>query len=115
MGFVQSEDFTRRMIEEGNAIARFATYGGVLCQWGVANTDASEVYAFSSLTADQAATEQARILSEGFAATGPNGTLFSRASESITEYYLFTSTHWYYGWSEDRIEELRSNVENPSG
>ncbi|MCU1424654.1 MAG: hypothetical protein JWM51_945 [Microbacteriaceae bacterium] len=112
LAFTPIEDFSDRMIEEGNPLAVFEANGGVLCQWGIPASGSVENYALSPITAAQTETEKSRILAEGFA-TQPHdeGELFT-GTDAVgnAQVYLFTQGFWYYGFTLDRVLEIRRNA-----
>jgi hypothetical protein len=112
MGYEQSEDFADRMAEEGNPLAAFVAQGGLLCQWGFPQSDATDVYALGPITDDEAAAQQVRLIGEGAVASDADGgRLYYRSGEYVEEYYLFLSGYWYYASHPDRIDELRARTD----
>ncbi|WP_187270610.1 hypothetical protein [Lacisediminihabitans profunda] len=87
-GSVFTEGFATRMREEGNELAAFLDLGGILCQWGYPESDASVVLGYSPITAAQAMAQKQRLTAEGWVAkVAPDG------SESWTT----TNTEKYLG------------------
>ena len=107
-----SDDFAERSIEEGWPEAAFVTNGGLLCQWGYPNSDASEYYGLSSLPAQNAATIEARLTAEGFVAEAHgDGELYvGPPTEGIHIHYFFAGDHWFVGFSPSRVDEIRRNA-----
>ena len=111
-GYTLSDDFVERGRDQGWPIVAFVDYGGVLCQWGVTDSDASEYYGLSEITPDGVATETVRLTAEGFSREPhAGGELFiGQPTEGIREHYLFAGDHWFVAFSPTRIDEIRRNA-----
>ena len=108
-----SDDFAQRAVDQGWPEAAFVTNGGLLCQWGYPQSDATEYYGLSELSADNTTTIEARLVSEGFTAEPHgNGELFvgPKSDDRPQLFYLFAGDHWYIGFSATRIDEIRRNA-----
>jgi hypothetical protein len=111
-GYELSDDFEQRAAEEGWPLLAFVTNGGLLCQWGYPQSDASEFYGLSEITAEQQAAEIQRLTGEGYSRQPHgDGELFVGPSiEGINEHYFFADAHWFVGFSPARIDEIRCNA-----
>jgi hypothetical protein len=111
-GYTLSDDFVERGRDQGWPIMAFVNYGGILCQWGYANSDASEYYGLSEITPEGVAAETARLTAEGFAREPhPAGELFiGPPTEGFQEHYLFAGDHWFVAFSPSRLDEIRRNA-----
>jgi hypothetical protein len=111
-GWVASVDYGQRALDEGWPTAAFVTWGGILCQWGMPGTDASEYYGFSEITPEHEATITARLVSEGFTREdhGDGSLYVGPTTEGINERYFFAGGHWFVGFSPGRIDEIRGNA-----
>ncbi|WP_411699393.1 hypothetical protein [Conyzicola sp.] len=107
-----SDDFAQRAVDQGWPEAAFVTSGGLLCQWGVVRSDASEYYGLAPITAEQRATQIARLGAAGYSnEIYGDGELFTGAlTEGVTLHYLFAGDHWFVGFSTARIDEIRRNA-----
>lgn len=108
-----SDDFAQRAVDQGRPEAAFVTNGGLLCQWGYPQSDATEYYGLSELSADNTATIEARLVSEGFVAEPHgDGDLYvgPKSDDRPQLFYLFAGDHWYIGFSAARIDEIRRNA-----
>lgn len=111
-GFTQTHDFAQRSIDEGWPEAAFVTNGGLLCQWGYPNSDASEYYGLSEISAEHTATITARLVAEGFTREPhSDGEMFvSPPTEGVNIHYFFADEHWFVGFSPERVDEIRRNA-----
>ena len=111
-GYTLSDDFVERGRDQGWPIIEFVDYGGILCQWGYANSDASEYYGLSKITPEGVATETARLTAMGFVREPHTaGELFiGPPTEGIQEHYLFAGDHWFVAFSVTRLDEIRRNA-----
>ncbi|WP_411700195.1 hypothetical protein [Conyzicola sp.] len=107
-----SDDFAQRAVDQGWPEAAFVTSGGLLCQWGVVRSDASEHYGLAPITAEQRATQIARLGAAGYSnEIYGDGELFTGAlTEGVTLHYLIAGDHWFVGFSTARIDEIRRNA-----
>ena len=108
-----SDDFAQRAVEQGWPEAAFVTNGGLLCQWGYPQSDASEYFGLSPLPAQNAATIAARLVAEGFALhPHADGDLYAGpVSDGRPQlFYFFAADHWFVGFSVARIDEIRRNA-----
>ena len=111
-GYTLSDDFVERGRDQGWPIMAFVDYGGILCQWGLTNSDQSEYYGLSEITPEGAAEEIARLTAEGFTRE-PHaaGELYvAPPNEGIREHYLFAGDHWFVAFSPSRLDEIRRNA-----
>jgi hypothetical protein len=100
-GWVLTPDFEERAMRDTWEIRDFFVYGGLVCQWGVPNTDAADLYGYSPITPAQAETQQARLASEGFTPTSAlGGTVYGKPGNpdflEYDQYYLFVDGAWYF-------------------
>ena len=111
-GWVASDGYEQRALDEGWPTAAFVTWGGILCQWGTPTTDASEYYGFSEITPEHEATITARLVSEGFTREdhGDGSLYVGPSTEGINEHFLFAGDHWFVGFSPSRVDEIRRNA-----
>lgn len=73
-GSVFTPDFATRMRDEGNELAAFLDLGGILCQWGYPDSDASTVLGYSLITDAQATAQKERLTAGGWvSAVNPDG------------------------------------------
>ncbi|WP_022883525.1 hypothetical protein [Glaciibacter superstes] len=97
---------------EGDSLALFADYGGVLCP--VTNgTRVSELFGYSPITAEQSAEQQARLALEGYTISDHNGgVLLSDTSgqESAAREYLFLDGYWATAFDVIRVDEVVANA-----
>jgi len=108
-----SDDFAQRAVDQGWPEAAFVTNGGLLCQWGYPQSDATEYYGLSELSAENTTTIEARLVSEGFIAEPhDDGDLYvgPKSDERPQLFYFFADGHWYVGFSAERIDEIRRNA-----
>ncbi len=86
-GSVFTEGFAKRMRDEGNELVAFLDLGGILCQWGYPESDASTVLGYSLITDAQAAAQKRRLTTEGWVAkVNPDGS--ENWTTTNTENYL---------------------------
>lgn len=108
-----SDDFAQRAVDQGWPEAAFVTNGGLLCQWGYPQSDATEYYGLSELSTENTTTIEARLVSEGFTAEPHgDGELYvgPLSDEAPQLFYFFAGDHWYTGFSAARIDEIRRNA-----
>jgi hypothetical protein len=107
-----SDDFARRAVDQGWPEAAFVTSGGLLCQWGYPQSDASEYYGLAQITPDEREAQTARLVAEGYDRQAhADGELFTGPlTEGTTLHYLFAGDHWFVGFSTARIDEIRRNA-----
>jgi len=108
-----SDDFAERAVEQDWPIAAFVTNGGLLCQWGYPQSDASEYFGLSKITPEQKAAEIARLVAEGYSVEPHvDGELYvgPPLEGDINDNYLFAGGHWFVGFSTARIDEIRRNA-----
>jgi hypothetical protein len=106
------DSYVDKTRDEGNALALFADYGGVLCP--VTNgTWVSEVYGFSPITPDHALEQQTRLAGEGLTVSDyAGGTLLSdlRDKEDVALEYLFLNGYWACAYDVMRLDEIVANA-----
>ena len=112
-GWVVSDDFVQRMTDQRSHLTTFVDYGGALCQWGMPNTDASDVFAGSALDDEQEAAQRAFLEAEGYTLDQHNGadryTLVT--NDTFFEIYLFTGDHWFYGSDATAADRARQSAD----
>lgn len=111
------DEYAKKLTDEDNFLARFVTYGGIVCQMGIPNSDGVVLWAYGPITADQSAevTDVLENDDEVEFETGPNengGTYFSAGDDR--EIYVF-SPAGYWAYSLDNgfpnvIEEVVKNA-----
>ena len=112
-GLTPPADFATKMHDEGNPIAAFADYGGIICQWGIPNSDAVDMYAYSAITDGNAASQKSALLGEGASAsTHADGQLFHLNPDSEDEaYYLFGPGYWIWSYKDAAmIDEILGHL-----
>ena len=68
-GFQPSEGFETKARSEGGDLARLLDLGGIVCQWGYPQSDATVVLGFAHVTPKQEALERAHLASHGWIAS----------------------------------------------
>ena len=105
-----SAEYAEKVRSEGYArLALFADNGGVLCPWGGTNTEYSVAYAFSPISDEQAATEEASLESDGyFASSYAGGTVYTDLTgfDPLWSHYLFLDGYWFAGTGVELLDEL---------
>lgn len=106
-----ANDYIEKIRAEGSPLALFDEYGGLLCP--VNNgTRVSELYAYSAITPDQQAVQEARLISEGFTASEVDGgTLYElpNAQDGIVYAFYFRNGFWWCGYDAGIIEMIVAN------
>lgn len=96
---------------EGSPLALFVDGGGLLCP--VDNgTRVAELFGFSPITPTEAATQKARLLSEGLTLRPHlGGELLSdtSGSENVVYEYLFVGDYWFCAFDVTRLDEIVAN------
>jgi hypothetical protein len=97
-----TEGFATRMRAEGNELVAFLDLGGIVCQWGYPDSDASMVLAYSLITDAEATAQKQRLTAEGWvAAVNPDGSE-NWTKTDIDSYlgnrpvYLFRAGNWRF-------------------
>ena len=112
-GWALSDDFVQRMTDQRSHLTTFVDYGGALCQWGMPNTDASDVFAGSALDDEQEAAQRAFLEAEGYTLDQHNGadryTLVT--DDTFFQIYLFTGDHWFYGSDATAADRARQSAD----
>ena len=108
-GWAFSDDFIARMVDQKSHLATFVEYGGALCQWGVPNSDASDVFAGSEINAAQQAEQRGYLEAEGFTHDSHNGAdRYTFITDgSYEQIYLFAGNYWFYGSSASAADSGR--------
>jgi hypothetical protein len=116
-GFTLQSDYLQRMQNIASNLVAFSTYGGILCQWAYPDSSGSVDYAFSPITSEQTATQQASLTSIGYVgASKDHGTLY--ANTDATDYpdeYLFVHGYWLQAGNDSMMQLLLDNVFAPAG
>ena len=107
-----SDDFAQRAIDEQWPEAAFVTAGGLLCQWGFPNSDASEYYGIAELGTDEASALSARLVADGYTPEpyADGQLLVGPVTEGIRIHYFTVGESWLTAFSPKRIDELRRNA-----
>ena len=108
------QDYLDKIRNEGSPIALFDEYGGVLCPVA-AKYEIGAFYAASPIDAEAQATQEARLLSEGYVSSAvDDGTLYSDPSGQLPPRgeYFFRDGNW---WMASTVEDLTSIVANWPG
>jgi hypothetical protein len=112
-GLTDPDDFAAKMHDEGNPLSAFADYGGVLCQWGIKNSDVVDMYAYSPITPTNVASQQSDLFAAGatVAAHG-SGNLFHVNPDSADEaYYYFGDGFWVWLYPDSSLlDEILGNI-----
>jgi len=112
-GWALSDDFVQRMTDQRSHLTTFVDYGGALCQWGMPNTDASDVFAGSAVDDEQEAAQRAFLEGAGYTLDQHNGadryTLVT--NDTFFEIYLFTGDHWFYGSDATAADRARQSAD----
>jgi hypothetical protein len=104
-GLTDPATFAAKLHTEGNPLAAFDDYGGILCQWGVMNSDVVDMYGYSPITPTQVADQQSALFSAGatVAAHG-SGNLFRVNPDTEDEdYYYFGDGFWIWQHAESTL------------
>jgi hypothetical protein len=111
-GFTLQSDYLQRMQNIGSNLVAFNTYGGILCQWSYPDASSNVDYAFSAITADQAATQQQTLTSTGYVgAPKDHGTLFANTDTAdYPDEYLFLNGYWLQASTDKVMKLLVANV-----
>ena len=112
-GWVLSAGFVQRMADQRSHLTTFVDYGGALCQWGMPNTDASDVFAGSAIDDVQEAAQRGFLEGEGYTLDQHNGAdRYTRVTnDSYFEIYLFTGDHWFFGSDESAADRARQSAD----
>jgi hypothetical protein len=96
----------------GSNLVAFNTYGGILCQWSYPDSSSNVDYAFSAITAAQAASQQQSLTSTGYVgAPKDHGTLFANTDTAdFPDEYLFIDGYWLQASSDNVMQILIDNV-----
>ena len=112
-GWVLSDDFLQRMTDQRSHLTTFVDYGGALCQWGMPNTDASDVFAGSAIDDEQEAAQRGFLEGAGYTLDQHNGadryTLV--IDDTYFEIYLFAGDHWFYGSDATAADRARQSAD----
>jgi hypothetical protein len=103
-------DYILKIRGEGSPYALFDEYGGLVCP--VNNgTRVSELYAYSAITPDQQATQEARLVAEGFTSSAVDGgTLYVQPpQEGIVFAFYFRNGYWWCGYDPGVIDMIVAN------
>ena len=100
-GWLFSEDFEQRMIEQDHFLATFVEYGGTACQWGYLDTDNVYQYAWSPITETEARQIELEFAERGFEqSTEHGGRLHCAPPDDLLlgydDCYLFMPDGWFY-------------------
>jgi hypothetical protein len=111
-GFTLQSDYLQRMKNIGSNLVAFATYGGILCQWSYPDAQNSVDYAFSSITGDQAMSQQQSLASSGYVGTAKDhGTLYANTDTAdYPDEYLFIQGYWFQASTDNVMQLLVDNV-----
>jgi hypothetical protein len=111
-GFTLQKDYVQRVRNFSPDLSQFADWGGILCQWSYPNTQSSVDYGFSAITAQQATTEQASLVRNGYSGTPKyNGTVFVNSDPAdYPDTYLFIKGFWFYASSDTVLKLIVDNV-----
>jgi hypothetical protein len=105
--------FAKKLHDEGDPLAAFDTYGGVLCQWGYKNSDIVEMYAYSPISSSNATKQKTKLLNAGASAeTHAGGQLFHVGADTVDEaWYYFESGFWLWSYPDAaRIDEILGHL-----
>jgi hypothetical protein len=121
-GVTQNLNFVQKLNDEDLALKAFNDFGGIICQWGFANTGATAIYGYSKISRDDMITWQNHLgddMGADVSVYAGNNLYTVNPAEfaESTEYYLFndgpTDYFWMYAWSTDQIDEMLANISNP--
>lgn len=103
-------DYITKIRNEGSPYALFDEYGGLVCPVNNGSR-VSELYAYSPISADDQATQEARLVAEGYtASTVDDGTLYvHEPSEGIVFAYYFRNGFWWCGYDAGVIDMIVRN------
>lgn len=104
-------DYIAKIRAEGSPYALFDTYGGLLCPVNNGSR-VSELYGYSVITAEQQATQEARLATDGWAMTTVDGgSLYeqSSAQEGIVFAFYFRNGFWWCGYDAGVITMIVAN------
>jgi hypothetical protein len=111
-GFTLQADYLQRMKNIGSNLLAFSNYGGILCQWAYPDSSSSVDYAYSSITAANATTQQAALTGIGYAPTNKyHGVVY--VNSDPTDYpdeYLFVNGYWIQASSDAVLQIIVDNV-----
>jgi hypothetical protein len=110
--FTLQGDFVARSRDYGGDLVNFVDYGGILCQWAYPSGDTPVNYAYSPITAAQAATQMSQLTDGGYVVkSDPRGTLVVNADVSqFPDTYLFINGYWFYGSDSDVLNLIVDNL-----
>lgn len=104
-----SAEYAEKIRSEGmSPLYLFADNGGVLCPWSQ-SLEYTVAYAFSPISADQAATVEADLESHGYVASPyAGGTVYTDLTgyDPLWSHYLFLDGYWFAGTGVELIDEL---------
>ena len=106
-------DFATKMHNEGNPLAAFADYGGILCQWGIPSSDNVDMYAYSPITDANATTQKSALLGDGASAEShADGLLYHAFPDSEDEaWYFFGPGYWIWSYKDAaKIDEVLGHL-----
>jgi hypothetical protein len=99
-GSVLSDDFVERMKSGGSDLLEFLDRHGVICQWGLPNTDSVTVLAYSPIDGADAKTQEKRLVADGWTSQQQHGggVLLTKLIEGddYEQAYLFRAGDWRY-------------------
>lgn len=95
---------------EGSPYALFDEYGGLVCPVNNGSR-VTELYAYSPISAENQATQEARLVAEGWTASDHDGgTLYETApSEGIVFAFYFRNGFWWCGYDPGVIDMIVAN------
>jgi hypothetical protein len=111
-GFTLQKDYVQRVRNFSPDLSQFADWNGILCQWAYPNTQQSVDYGFSPITAQQATTEQASLVKNGYSGTAKDhGMVFVNTDTAdFPDTYLFIDGYWFYASTDSLLGLIVDNV-----
>jgi hypothetical protein len=111
-GFTLQKDYVQRVRNFSPDLSQFADWNGILCQWAYPDTQQSVDYGFSAITPQQAATEQASLVKNGYSGTAKDhGMVFVNADTAdFPDTYLFIDGYWFYASTDPLLGLIVDNV-----
>lgn len=105
------QDYLDKIANEGSPVALFEEYGGVLCAVA-AGDEIGAFYAASPIAPEAQATQEERLLSEGYVASSVDGgTLYTDTSGRRPPRgdYFFRDGSWWMASSADDLTAIVAN------
>jgi hypothetical protein len=111
-GFTLQSDYLQRMQNIGSNLVAFSNYGGILCQWAYPDSSSSVDYAFSPISAADAAKQQAALSANGYAPTNKDhGVVYVNSDATdFPDEYLFVDGYWIQASSDAVLGLIVDNV-----